>query len=220
MSNTGREATETWNWLHHHIQPLLDTIDLRVEIASHSLSRVDLFSKGGDLRPIIPVYNDTGGRLKNFCTDEWKRRVVQRWLREQGYGPKRPVVEWLGISVDEVERAKDSNKDWATHHYPLLFDVQMSRKECIQLVQDTGLPTPPRSSCWMCPFRSDEEWVQLKNRPDGDWKSAIALDEEIRTRGRFGKLYLHRTCVPLDEVQWKGQVHEPSDVCDTGRCEY
>jgi hypothetical protein len=223
MADTGREATATWKWLDEIIQPYLGTVGLRVEIAPHSLASVDLYAESGDNRPLIPAYNDTGGRIPNFCSVEWKRRVVNRWMREQGYGPQRPVREWLGISTDEVHRARPSDLGWIEFHWPLLFDVPMRRSECVQLVRDAGVGTPPRSSCWMCPFRSNEEWSSLRDRGDGDWVLAVALDREIRDKGNGnGSLYLHRTCVALDDdglalgVERQGAF----DFCEEGRCEF
>jgi len=185
MADTGREATLTWSYLRNCVQPLLAEIGLEVEVASHDLALVDLHAKSGDGRPLFPVFTDTGGRLPNLCSVEWKRRVVGRWLRAQGYGPKRPVVQWLGISKDEVHRAKPSDLLWASLDFPLL-DLNLSRADCVRLVEKAGLPTPPRSSCWMCPFRSDVEWTALKNRGDGDWQKAVKMDEHIRGDGTGG----------------------------------
>jgi hypothetical protein len=218
MADTGREATATWDWLDKAIQPMLATVGLRVEIAPHSLASVDLYATNG--RPLIPCFSDMKGegRLPNFCSVEWKRRVVHRWLNAQGYGPARPVVEWLGISTDEVHRAKYSGMEWAEFRYPLLMDVPLRRFECVQLVRDAGIGTPPRSSCWMCPFRSNEEWKSLRNT--GDWQDAVDLDAELRSRGDES-LFLHRSCAPLDEARL-GEVDEQGtfDFCEEGRCEF
>jgi hypothetical protein len=221
MADTGREATLTWDYLCESVQPLLATVGLKVEIASHSLARVDTHAKSGDGRPLFPVFTDGGGRLPNMCSVEWKRRVVGRWLRQQGYGPQRPVVQWLGISTDESHRMKpDSGLKWASIEYPLA-DLRLSRSDCITLVERAGLPTPPRSSCWMCPFRSDKEWVALRERGDGDWEKAVALDERIRNDGISGKLYVHRSTKPLAEASFRHEKQtELFDVCEEGRCEF
>ena len=219
MADTGREATATWKWLDEVIQQFLGRVGLRVEIAPHSLATVDLYATNG--RPLIPAFSDIKGegRLPNFCSVEWKRRVVHRWLNQQGYGPARPIIEWLGISTDEVHRAKYSGLDWAEFHYPLLFDVPMRRSECVQLVRGAGLGTPPRSSCWMCPFRSNEEWEALRDA-ENDWVDAVLLDNELRSRGDES-LFLHRSCVPLAEaVLNRLDTQGAFDFCEEGRCEF
>lgn len=220
MADTGREATLTWDYLNNHIQPYLNADGLKVEIAPHALARADMKGTNAGKDPVIPLFNDAGGRLNNHCSILWKREVVNRWLRLQGYGPNKPVEQWLGISKDEVHRAKPSHLKWASISFPLL-DLNLSRSDCITLVKKAGLPEPPRSSCWMCPFRSDQEWRSLRDRGDGDWEKAVALDESIRNDGVAGKLYVHRTAKPLSEVafkhEWQGDIF---DVCEEGRCEF
>lgn len=215
MADTGREATLTWDYLRDHIQPWLAQDALKVEIAPHSLATVDLFAKNGDPRPLIPVFTSEGNKLPNYCSVEWKRRVVGRWLRQEGYGPEVPVTEWLGISKDEVERAKPSAVDWIEHSWPLL-DLNMNRADCIALVRASGLPEPPRSSCWMCPFRTDAEWLAMRGRNDGDWKQAVDFDTALAS-----DLFLHRSAKPLSEVQFRHEKQkELFDICEEGRCEF
>ena len=220
MADTGREASLTWAYLHEHIDPLLALAELKVEIAPHSLSKVDTHAKTGAGRPLFPVFTDSGGRLPNLCSVEWKRRVVGRWLRAEGYGPRKPVVQWLGISTDEVHRMKPSDLEWAALDFPLI-DLNLKRSDCITLVEKAGLPTPPRSSCWMCPFRSDAEWMSLRERGDGDWDRAVKMDRQIRKDGIAGELFLHRSARPLDQIEFR---HEKQgnlfDVCEEGRCEF
>ena len=217
MADTGREATLTWDYLRNYIQPYLATVGLTVEIAPHSLASVDLFSESGDRRPMIPLYNSGGGRLPNFCSTEWKRRVVSRWCRAEGYPPSKRV-EWLGISTDEIHRAHPG----PGVVYPLLDLVPMPRVACSLLVISAGLPQPPRSSCWMCPFRSPGEWRSLKERGDGDWERAVALDRELRTFDVYEQThYLHRSMKPLDEVDLGDDSQGVLfDVCEEGRCEF
>ena len=218
MADTGREAALTWKYLAECVQPLLATTGLRVEIASHSLATVDMYPKAGG-RPLIPAFTAEKQRLPSFCSVEWKRRVVHRWLRAEGYGPARPVTQWLGISVDETARARTFPVSWAMVAYPLL-DMGLTRTACIQLVERAGLPRPPRSSCWMCPFRLDAEWMAMRERNDGDWDKALEMDASIRDTGNGG-LYLHRSAKPLAAVEFRHEhQRDLFDVCEEGRCEF
>lgn len=219
MADTGREAALTWKYLSESVQPFLATVGLAVETASHQLARVDMYAPSGKGLPTIPAFTTGGGKLRNYCSGHWKRDVVSRWLRREGYGPKKPVVQWLGISTDEVHRAKPSGVAWASISFPLL-DLNLSRADCVSLVERAGLPSPPRSSCWMCPFRSDAEWLAMRERGDGDWQRAVGFDVEIRTNGTGG-IFLHSSRHPLAEVEFR---HEKQanlfDVCEEGRCEF
>ncbi len=215
MADTGREDSATWAYLAESIAPYLATVDLRVEVAGHHLATVDLYARNGDL--LIPAFTPTG-KLPTYCSTEWKQRVVHRWLRAAGYGPGRPVDIWLGMSTDEASRAKDSQTSWARHWYPLLFGVPMNRAECIALVARAGLPPAPKSSCWMCPFRSDAQWRDLRDHRPEDWAQAVAFDEAIRTHDP--DVYVHRSSQPLRTADL-GTGDDQRDLfgaCDTGYC--
>ena len=67
---------------------------------------------------------------------------------------------------------------------------------------------PPKSACTFCPFRHNDEWRWLRdNSPEG-WAQAVAMDRLIRDMAEHsraglrkgGELYVHRDCVPLDQV--------------------
>ena len=81
IADTGRENPMTWAYLSAHVRPLLALLGLTVEIAPHSLSMVDMYAHNGDL--LLPVFTQTG-KLPTFCSNEWKSRVVTRYLSGEG----------------------------------------------------------------------------------------------------------------------------------------
>lgn len=220
IADTGREATETWDYLAAHVRPLLRSVGINVSIAGHDYATVDLYSHKGEL--LIPAYTQNG-KLDTFCSSEWKAAVIQRFLRAQGYGPKHPVRTWMGISTDEKKRAKPQGLKWQQLHWPLLFDVPMTRAECRQLVLDFGLPEPPKSSCWMCPHRRDGQWKRLKDYYPDDFEQACRLDEEARAADQQGGVWLHESRTPLREVDFKivipiHPLFDRATGCDGGNC--
>lgn len=221
IADTGREASQTWEYLDTVIQPYLANVGLSVEVAPHSLSAVDMYGHNGDL--LIPAYTETG-MLPGFCSSEWKKNVIKRWLREQGYGPKNPVVTWIGISVDEVGRAKPSGVQWQEYQWPLLFDVVFNRRDCKQVVVDAGLPEPPKSSCWMCPYRSDRQWEQLKEHYPEDYAKAVALERDLHAVDKRGGVYLTKHRRFLADVDWSATSEQQPSLfgevahCDSGFC--
>lgn len=227
MADTGREQTEVWAYLRDHLNPFLrSTADREIEVVDQSLATVGLYGGKDRKTLLIPAFtlNEDGqrGKLDTLCSNEWKKRVIQRWLRKQGYGPKRPVTTWIGLSTNEVGRAKPSGISWQEYAWPLLFDVPMTRQECRRLVENVGLPTPPRSSCWMCPLHHDDEWRRIRDAGNGDWERAVAFDEAIRARGDDG-LFLHKSAVPLAQADLSGMPPQDSlfggiDACDSGHC--
>jgi 3'-phosphoadenosine 5'-phosphosulfate sulfotransferase (PAPS reductase)/FAD synthetase len=206
FADTGREDSATMAYHREHVAPWLD-----VQVAGHDLATVDLYGKNGDL--LIPAFTESG-KLPTFCSTEWKRRVVHRWLRAHGYGPSKPVTMWLGISLDEFSRAHDSPNKWVTHSYPLI-DLRLNRADCERIIADAGLPPAPKSSCWMCPFRSREQWTDLRDNRPGDWRLAVELDTAIRER--HPGTYLHRDRLPLAEAA-DLPTKEQETECQTAFC--
>jgi hypothetical protein len=218
MADTGREASETWDYAKANVVPRLTAAGMALEYAPHGLATVDLLSGNGDL--LMPVFTAGGeGQLPNYCSNEWKKRVVQRYLRQFGYGTAKPVRLWLGISVDALQRAGPSGVSWAENHFPLLFDVPMRRDECRALLVKAGWPEPPKSSCWMCPYRANSQWRRLRDYYPGDWAKAVALDYKLRETD--ANAFVHRSGVPLDEANLDGaagQIGFFGDKCDSGYC--
>ena len=223
MADTGREATATWDYLDTVVQPALEAEGMRVEVAPHSLASKDLWDNDG--KPMMPVYTAGGdgesiGRMRNFCSGEWKRDVVERFLRSLGYGPKNPAQQWLGFSTDEIQRLKRDHRPWLLLRYPLCFDVPTSRHECTRLVVAHGWPEPPKSSCWMCPHRSNRQWRDLRDNWPADFAAACALDDEIRLRD--ADAFVHHSGVPLRLADLgtaeAAGLFSAAESCDSGYC--
>ncbi|WP_245809821.1 hypothetical protein [Cohnella massiliensis] len=143
--------------------------------------------------------------MKRQCTKEYKIEQIVREIRHQlGYRPrqrvKEQVTEWIGISADEIQRIKPSRVPWITHRWPLV-ELGMSRGGCYSWLQRHGYPIPPKSSCIGCPFHDDRLWLEMKRDDPESWKEAVFIDYEIRKLKRFrGQVFLHRSCLPLDQV--------------------
>ena len=218
IADTGREASETWEYMRTHVEPLLATVGLSIEVAAHDLATVDLYAKNGDL--LIPAFTENG-KLPTLCSSEWKKRVVQRYLRQQGYGPDNPVITWIGMSRDEAGRIKPSGVQWQEYRWPLALDLRMTVRDCELLIQRAGLPPAPKSSCWMCPHRLNSQWAHLRESSPVDFDKAVALDEAVFTSHG---VRLHRSGAALAEADLTvadlpplplfGQV----DGCDSGLC--
>lgn len=197
FADTGRERTSTWRYLDQHARPLMDSLGIEFHVATHDLATVDLYATGDAL--LIPAFTETG-KLPTFCSGEWKRRVMRRYLRSIGYGPQRPIVEWLGMCLDEIHRLHQSDVDWIDTTWPLVFDVPLRRIECETVITRVGLPMPSKSACWMCPHLNNDEWRDIRDNDPADFAAAIVLDEDIRQRDRRGGVYLHGARVPLAQA--------------------
>lgn len=210
IADTGREATTTWDYLREVSAPLAERLGFVIHVAPHSLASVDLYSKNGSL--LIPAYttaNGKVGQMPGYCSVEWKRRVVRRYLRQQGV---ESATLWLGISCDEAHRAKDSDVGWLRHEYPLL-SLNLKRRDCERIIQDSGLPVPNKSSCWMCPYRGPEEWRALTAN---DWQLATTLDAEIRQIDPLAGI--SKSGKPLSEWDRLPDAQGKLTGCEEGYC--
>lgn len=150
----------------------------------------------------IPAYMSTGAPGTRSCTSDYKIKVVDKWCKDKGLTH---VTIGLGFSRDESKRANGKPTNFVYKHgrtklpiakrydFPL-FELGLSRLQSIQLVEKAGLPTPPRSSCWFCPFRSRSEWIEdKKHRPEIVQNAAIleSILNKKRGHGQFDRVYLH-----------------------------
>ena len=179
----------------------------------------------------IPVrMPDTGAPGTRSCTADFKIRVVARWQREHGATAADPAVTALGITLDEIHRARsDSGIAHQRLAYPLL-DLGLRRADCPGIIQDAGLPMPPRSACWFCPLKRPTEWARLQREEPALFARACDLEAQLIERRRaLGRdpVYLTRFGRPLAEVFAHQQgvlfdSHDRSDpdldACESGYC--
>lgn len=179
-------------------------------------------------REVIPIRGENGAPMSRTCTVDWKVKVIAKELKARGATTADPAHVGIGISVDEIQRA-NANKNvepWEIIEYPLL-DLRMFRDDCMRVIREAGLPVPPKSSCFFCPFhRVDTAWVDLRrDRPDL-FAKAQQLEDHLsaRSMARRGKgLYLTRFAKPLsevvpDDVDLLPFAEDGDGGCDSGYC--
>jgi len=166
----------------------------------------------------MPVYDDAGNQLKRQCTRNYKIRPIRQQIRALGGGPRHPVDQIIGISLDEWQRVRTSDVAYIRHVYPLI-ERRMTRTDCLAWIGQHGYPRPPRSHCIGCPFRTDREWRAL----DGEqWADAVDFDTRIRSvrsRTERREVFLHRSGQPLITVdlrsqQDRGQLEMFDEECE------
>lgn len=216
MADTGRENASTWAYLAAHVQPMLGGVGLSVEIAPRSLATVDLYSHNGIL--LIPAFADSG-KFSSWCSGEWKRDVVGRYLKSEGVSGGE---KWIGFALEERKRvarlAKSEREPNWSYCFPLV-DLMLTTDGCASLVKSHGLPPAPHSSCWMCPNKRNAEWKALT--PE-EFAAACDLDDELRAddifKGGTG-VYLHYSRVPLRTADLDTpEKTETARQCGLGMC--
>lgn len=173
----------------------------------------------------IPVRMAGGGAPgRRQCTSDFKIQLVARWLRDRGATPVRPAEVGLGISMDELERARtpeDPRFPWTRRSYPLL-DLKLYRDQCAEVILHAGLPVPPKSSCWFCPLKSLGQWQEMARRQPAQFQASAELEALLNVRRRqLGKddVYFTSRLKPLPmAVQDDGQLDLGLEGCESGYC--
>lgn len=227
FADTQWEPPEVYVWLDQLEREVAGRIEI-VRVTAGSLrDETARFASGEGSRyasPPLYVERPGGGQsiLRRQCTKDYKLTPIWRELRRRGFGPKRPVVQWLGISTDEIQRMKPSRKVWASVTWPLI-DAGLSRVDCLRWMADKGYPAPRKSACIGCPFHDDRTWRTMKRDHPAEFADAVEWDRQIRHLPRLDSpAFVHRSLVPLDEVDFssredRGQLTlQEMDECEAG----
>lgn len=216
MADTSREVQSTWDYLLEEVKPYLEKHGLSVEIASRDLATVDLYSKKGTTL-LLPVFTQTG-KLRTFCSGEWKTDVVKRHLRASGVTS---ATQWIGYAFDERRRWEGKQMEdgpWRIR-FPLV-ELGIVSADCPVIAKRAGFKKVPRKSrCWCCPNQANAEWRQLRDELPEQFEAACRLDEEVRAEDEMGGVFLHQDRVPLREADLeRPDRKEPNRQCTLGVC--
>lgn len=160
----------------------------------------------------IPLYNlypdgRVGFASRRQCTSQYKIFPIRRKIREligypgQAYVPKSlTVYQAFGISTDEFTRMRMSDVKYIENVYPLI-EMNMSRKDCLawwdKHYKGRRLQ---KSACVGCPFRTYEEWVEVRDEHPEQFQEAVEIDAVIRNASsETVPSFLHKRGVPLAE---------------------
>ena len=174
----------------------------------------------------IPVRMSNGAPCRRACTVDFKIKQVDRWLRRAG-GPASGALVGLGISLDEFTRMRTNTDpetcDWKTLDYPLIT-LRLDRAACMGIIRCAGLPVPPKSSCWFCPYHSRQAWQEMRQSQPDLFDRAVALEHFLNDR---------RAALGLDQVYFSSKLKplkqatsdyeqlsflEDDDICESGYC--
>jgi hypothetical protein len=209
---------------------------LKPYAAEHGIAWVDLQRQRRDgtavdlyqelLRPIrsidIPVRMSNGAPGNRNCTVHFKIKPIAKWIRKHAPGG----TLGKGISTDEPHRATPSREDDGyTSAYPLI-ELGLSRSDCLRLVREAGLPQPPKSSCWFCPYKTTDQWITMRQERPDLFERVIQLEEMLNAkRATIGKdqVFISGRCKPLsvaipDQLGLFPEWIDEQDGCESGYC--
>ena len=217
FADTGWEP----EYVYLHLAWLEEQLDFPVIRVSSGDIRTNLrkgLTASGHRFVDVPFYlvDEDGkkGMLQRQCTNHYKIAPIYKRIRTLAGGrrgrpfPKDQHVEmWLGISLDEVGRMKPSREPWVSHRWPLV-DIGMTRRDCAEwFASQYADRWLPRSACVICPYRSDEHWLELKRSEPDSYDEAVKFDRWLRNSKTNpvrellnGRPYLHSARRPLATV--------------------
>ena len=182
----------------------------------------------------IPIPMRMGPRAapaSRTCTADFKIAVVERELRRRGATKESKAIVGIGISLDELERAgsaSDPRSEYQLREYPLI-ELELTRDQCREIIRSEGLPIPPPSACYFCPFHRDHEWQRMARDEPELFERACQLEERLHERGKklgVADFYMSRHQDFLRNLFRGDQLpmFEDDDLgmseatCDTGYC--
>lgn len=213
FADTQDEPQEVYRWL-DWLEGQLPYPVYRVtygSLSAHALE-VKRSKKSGKLyqRGGIPVYIHNGQKVSMMmrtCTGQFKIRPIQQAIRRRFRPtPEAPIILWIGISLDEVIRMKESMVPWIVNTYPLV-DKRMSRHDALRWMEARKYPPPPRSACVYCPYRDDSGWREMKNNHPEDFEKAVQFERDYnvslqKSEVGYGTAFIHRSGISLDKADF------------------
>jgi hypothetical protein len=123
------------------------------------------------------------------CSMKWKaepqEKFINNWTPARAaWSQGERVVKLLGFDADEPERAeRRAHADAADKKYQYVYPLiswGWGREECVQAIDNAGLPRPGKSSCFFCPSMKKRELdLLLEEHPDLAVR-AVALEDQAR----------------------------------------
>ena len=206
-------------WEPQSVYNTLDWIEETVSIPIHRVTAGNLRenslngishngyrAKDGSGFQSMPLFVGRNLMKRRVCTSEYKIRPLERKVRELcgvGFGKRFPVkeqkiVQWVGISWDELTRMRIDPRPYAELRYPLV-EIRWTRTQCLDFLKDRYPEIKfGKSACVGCPYHSRKDWKRIKDDPEL-WADAVDFDKRIRNVG-IKTAYVHSSGKPLTEV--------------------
>lgn len=181
-------------------------------------------TKEGSRSLPIPIRMSNGAPGTRSCTADFKIKVLSKFAKERGATKENRAIVGLGISLDEFMRMRtDSGEAYQKLEYPLI-DLRLTRDQCVAIIAREGLPVPPKSSCFFCPFHRPSTWARMRIEEPELFERSAALEDLLNERRTMlGKdpVWLTRFNKPLRDAighQSMLNLEGIDDACESGYC--
>lgn len=203
FADVGDEKPETYYYIEKYIKPFCQEKGIEfVTVRSHLGTLMDYCIK----KEIIPTRNF------RWCTEKFKITPIRKFARSKGATNEKPFYQDIGITTDELHRAGGNKYDvsYLKSEYPLL-ETKESRSDCIEGLVKMGMPVPPKSGCYYCPFAKKNEIRKLHAEHPKLYDKAVTMEKGNK---QYPSMILFN--VPLVNLT---QIQSLDDfTCDSGHC--
>ena len=121
FSDTGCEPQYVYdylNWLKDYCKTKYN-FDIVIVTVGNLMQDVEDYINGSKNRvAMLPLRLGQDGMVQRQCTMDYKIAPLRKYLQKIRNNDR--VRLWIGISLDEVERIKDSPVKYIEHYYPLV----------------------------------------------------------------------------------------------------
>lgn len=242
FADTGAEKTATmeyYNWIRKKHKGTWDIPIIKINDRNLYQDLMNQSNSSGNRFASIPAFTNNGsGKLRRQCTAEYKISQVDKIIKRL-YGKigkqRYPKTEiWYGITQDEMHRMNIPEQKWKINVYPFIgykiysngtheryLDEFYRRSDIVEFYKKVKWPLPVKSSCFFCPYQNKENWMFLKNVYPDDFTKAIEVDKQIRNSSKRGikePIFLHRSCKPLEEIDFENLEYDLYDDECSGNC--
>ena len=231
FADPGSEREQSYVTL-GHLQEHGDRVGIPVYVVRSGNLFEEMIRKPSPAPPLyIRKKDGTIGTFVRQCTANYKIKPIGKLSRSHfGASAKTPIVQWIGISLDEAQRMKPSREKAIIFRHPLI-EKRMTRVDCYHWLKAHNFPIPVSSACIGCPYSRDHEFAKLTDEEIeylADWEERL----HERWEGEhdvFPRSYIHRSARPFRERPWLDSVNpdqgklelefdDKDSLCDEGGC--
>lgn len=153
-------------------------------------------------------------RRHRWCTSRFKVRPFNRYVSA-------PCFVHLGIDAGEVHRARYASEGRRENRY-ILIEENINRSGCEEIIKAHGLPIPPKSGCWFCPFQKISQWKKLRQSYPEMFCQAVRMEQrQNEQRAEIGKEPFYMKGKPLQKLVNEAQTVIPGfeDLAELPPCQ-
>lgn len=221
FADTGGEKPETYRWL-DTFDRWLDSVDFP------TITRVRYLPKHSTYRTLeeeCEQKETLPSRVFGFgrCADKWKIRAQAQWLRSwepfvQARARGENVIRAISYEAGEERRIKGIRDVGIDGWYPLI-EWGWTRDDCVQAIEGSGLPVPPKSACFYCPSSTKKEVLWLAKEHPDLFARAVAMEHRaakhmLNVVG-LGRRFSWEALVQADEATRRALPEAPVESCTT-----